>query len=175
MIFIRGPEFPPRKGNFIKRDRKKTVCVGTINAYSSFRSLCFYDRPMVRACSALFYSFSRTHRTRHPVPRARAAMPLKLHESCVEQIDSYVEAELKFATNYVLPCLLFRLYLLFSSVEIYGINVQVSCSWLRVDSSSRTTDSSIHWEESRLGRTIRRDVTYHDSYIDHLQIYIFAK
>lgn len=143
MIFIRAPEFPPRKGNFIKRDRKKTVCVGTINAYCSFRSLCFYDRPMVRACSALFYSFSRTHRTRHPVPRARAAMPLKLHESAVEWTDSYVEAELKFPTNYVLLCLLIRLYLLLLSFEIYGINVQVPCSWLRVHGSSRMTDGKL--------------------------------
>lgn len=150
MIFIRGPEFPPRKGNFIKRDRKKTVCVGTINAYSSFRSLCFYDRPMVRACSALFYSFSRTHRTRHPVPRARAAMPLKLDESTVEQIDSYVEAELRFATNYVLLCLLFPLYLLFLSFEIYGTNVQVPRSWVRVNGSSRTTDARLVYSLGRI-------------------------
>lgn len=65
-------------------------------------------------------------------------------------MDSYVEAELKFATNYALLCLLFRPYLLFLSFEIYGINVQVPCSWVRVHGSSRTTDARLVYSLGRI-------------------------
>lgn len=81
MIFIRIPEFLPRKGNFIKtKDQKKTVRVGTINAYS-FGPPVFTIRPLPRVCSALFYLSLRARIATRLVSRARIVMSVKLYES----------------------------------------------------------------------------------------------